>query len=179
MTITSMTNALYVESIPEMTLEKQHHIFGISRLTEKDIHPIMDIERESFTQPWSLDSFLAEFFRQDSHLYGIVCTHPSTYKRIVAYICYRLVEKEMHVLKIAVVPQWRGLGIASWLLEKSLTICQNRGIAESFLEVRASNIPAIGLYQKLDFKIIGRRPRYYSDTQEDALVMINHLKEGE
>jgi ribosomal-protein-alanine N-acetyltransferase len=85
----------------------------------------------------------------------------------------------MHVLKIAVTPQWRSLGIASWLLEKSLSVNKNKGIAKSFLEVRTSNIPAIGLYQKLGFKVIGRRPHYYSDTQEDALVMINHLKEGE
>ena len=160
-----------------MALEKQPDIFGIFRLTEKDIDPVMDIEQKSFTQPWSTDSFLTEFVRQDSYNYGVNCMNRSKDRQIVAYVCYRLMEKEMHLLKIAVIPQWRGQGIASWLLRKSLNTCENRGIAESFLEVRSSNLSAIGLYQKLGFKMIGRRPHYYSDTQEDALVMMYNLKE--
>ncbi len=97
---------------------------------------------------------------------------------IIAYICFRMIADEMHILKIAVAPEWRHQGIALWLLEKSLENAVKKGAEVTYLEVRPSNNPAIGLYNKAGFRVVGKRPNYYSETREDALVMIKYLKEG-
>ena len=169
----------FLQPAHSMVTDKQHLMLKIIRLTEKEIDAIIDIENKSFPRPWSADSFLTEFLREDSYNYGAIFTNPLRDKQIISYISYRIIDKEMHLLKIAVTPQWRERGIASWLLSESLNACENRGIDGCLLEVRPSNVSAIRLYQKLDFKIIGKRPHYYSDTREDALVMRYRLKEEE
>lgn len=169
----------FLRTAHSMVIDKQHLMLKIIRLTEKDIDTIIGIEKKSFPRPWSADSFLAEFLREDSYNYGAICMNPLRDKQIVSYISYRIIDKEMHLLKIAVTPQWRKRGIASWLLGESLNACENRGIDGCLLEVRPSNASAIRLYQKLGFKNIGKRPHYYSDTREDALVMRYRLKEEE
>jgi len=159
--------------------EKQIRNLSIIPLSEKDINSIVEIERISFTNPWSPDSFLSEINHKDSYNYGVAFIDRLHYRQIVAYISYRLIDTEMHLMKIAVVPQYRGQGIATWLLEKCLKACINSGIGVFLLEVRPSNGPAIKLYNKLGFEIIGRRPGYYSDTREDALIMCCQIQKEE
>jgi ribosomal-protein-alanine N-acetyltransferase len=154
-----------------VTEKDQLFPFEISPLSEGDLDTIIEIERQSFTNPWSRESFLSELHHQDSYNYGVISNHHTENRHIIAYICYRVTVGEMHLMKIAVAPYWRERGIGCWLLRNNLAVCQNKGIDDFFLEVRPSNVSAISLYQKLGFKIIGRRPRYYSDTREDALVM--------
>jgi ribosomal-protein-alanine N-acetyltransferase len=81
----------------------------------------------------------------------------------------------MHILKVAVTPALRGQGIASWLLERCFKLSVEHGARSAHLEVRPSNRPAVGLYRKLGFEVIGKRPKYYSDTKEDALLMMKIL----
>jgi ribosomal-protein-alanine N-acetyltransferase len=147
------------------------------RLTRGDIDSIVDIEQRSFSHPWSRNSFLEELSRSDSYNYGIMFGHCQAKTHLIAYICYRLIQDEMHLLKIAVAPTWRSRGVASLLLRKRLRAEERRGAAASLLEVRPSNVSVIALYDRLGFQIIGKRPKYYADTREDALIMMKTLKE--
>jgi ribosomal-protein-alanine N-acetyltransferase len=85
----------------------------------------------------------------------------------------------MHIFKIAVKDNWRRLGIASRLLDNSLKDVSKKKVDNALLEVRVSNIPAISFYSKRGFISVGRRPNYYSysNTKEDALLMMKNLKE--
>jgi len=147
------------------------------RLTPGDIDSIVDIEKRSFPHPWSRSSFLEELHRTDSHNYGIMSGSHQEETPLIAYICYRIIQDEMHLLKIAVAPHCRSRGVASFLLRRRLRAEENRGIAASILEVRPSNLSAIALYDRLGYQTVGKRPNYYADTREDALVMVKRLKE--
>jgi ribosomal-protein-alanine N-acetyltransferase len=156
---------------------------SLTPITEADIDRILVIERNSFKRPWSRESLLREFAHKDACNYSVRCNNSSRDDRmlntvdIIAYICFRIIADKMHIMKIAVAPEWRHQGIALWLLEKSLENAVKKGAEVTYLEVRPSNYPAIGLYNKTGFRIVGKQPNYYSETREDALVMIKNLKE--
>jgi len=95
--------------------------------------------------------------------------------RAVGFIIARRVADEMEILNLGVEPAARRRGTATRLLEAALKFGQRRGAKKAFLEVRASNAGAIAFYQRMSFGLEGRRPRYYSDPTEDALVLSRQL----
>jgi ribosomal-protein-alanine N-acetyltransferase len=155
-------------------------------MTARDIDAVLAIEKTSFIKPWCRTSFLEELSCKNScnyilfNDYGV--DNCCKKKQIVAYICFRLIVNEMHILKIAVAQQWRNQGIASRLLDSALGSAVKNKAASALLEVRTSNAPAIMFYTKFGFQRIGRRPNYYSpdhylNNREDALIMMKNLKE--
>lgn len=142
-----------------------------------DIHPIMEIERQSFSWPWNRISFLGELTTRHAHSYMVKLNGDTHTDKVIAYIFFRLVKEELHILKIAVTPDWRSRGVASWLLKKCFSAGLKLGATSAFLEVRPSNASAMAFYRKKGFRFIGRRPNYYTDTREDALVLMKNLKE--
>ena len=142
-----------------------------------DIAPIMEIERQSFAWPWKRVSFLGELANRHADSYMVKLIDNMHADMVIAYIFFRQVKEELHILKIAVTPVWRSRGIASSLLKKCFTTGLKRGATSAFLEVRPSNASAMALYRKKGFRLIGRRPDYYTDTREDALVLMKNLKE--
>ena len=94
---------------------------------------------------------------------------------VIAYLCSRITGSEMSILRIAVLTKWRNSGIASWLLNRCFEIALTKGVTSVFLEVRESNNAATSLYGKLGFMPVGKRPNYYSETGEDALVFMKKL----
>ena len=142
-----------------------------------ELEPIIAIEQRSFRRPWGRISFEGELACQNSVNYVVKSDPNSTDEQVVAYAFFRRASDELHLLKIAVSPAWRGNGIATRLLERCFTISAKQGATSVHLEVRPSNTAAIELYLKLGFEIIGRRHKYYTDTKEDALLMMKNLKE--
>lgn len=146
-------------------------------ITESDIDAILPIESHSFQRPWERRSFLGELGLPGAESLAVRHTDPGGHPRIVAYIFFRLVADEMHILKIAVAPEWRCRGIATVLMEKSLELADTKGCSAAYLEMRPANTAAVMLYRKLGFCLIGKRTNYYSETGEDALVMCKKLRE--
>jgi ribosomal-protein-alanine N-acetyltransferase len=142
-----------------------------------ELEPILAIEQNSFTWPWGRLSFEGELSCQNACNFIAKSSEKGNGEQVVAYAFFRLVADELHLLKIAVTPAWRGKGIATGLLTRCFKWGAGLGATSVHLEVRPSNIPAVGLYAKLGFEVIGRRHNYYSDSKEDALVMIKNLKE--
>ena len=94
---------------------------------------------------------------------------------VVAYMLGSLIVPEGEILRIATDPARRRHGIASRLLGEVLRRMGPEGLEEVFLEVRAGNVPAIGLYRDLGFSACGTRKKYYKDPEEDATLMHLHL----
>lgn len=94
---------------------------------------------------------------------------------VVGFLIARLVSDEMEILNLAVAPEARRRGAGSLLLKEALAWGKRAGARRAFLEVRESNGRATEFYRRRGFTEAGRRPRYYTDPTEDALVLTIHL----
>ena len=148
----------------------------LSALTESDIEQILSIEKISFKQPWSSKLFYEELSIKDAFDYVVKLNSSDRPESVIAYLCSRITGSEMSILRIAVLTEWRNSGIASWLLNRCFETTLTKGVTTVFLEVRESNNAATALYSKLGFMPVGKRPGYYSETGEDALVFMKKLR---
>ena len=143
----------------------------IRRMTEHDIEPVWQIERDLFSMPWSKPSFLYEV--SDSRVsYTIVAVEDGA---VAGYAIAWFVEDELHIGNMAIARDRQGRGLGKRLLEHLLEVAAARRIKYATLEVRASNVRAIRLYRSHGFRGIALRRGYYSDNGEDALVMLAEL----
>jgi ribosomal-protein-alanine N-acetyltransferase len=143
-----------------------------------DVKAILAIEKDSFTTPWTRWSFLAELSHPLSHMLVAGPAPPEPWE-VWGYIVFWVVADEMHVLNLATHPAHRRRGVARRLLTQALNQAHTLGARVAWLEVRPSNAPARQLYDLFGFKEVGRRPRYYDDTREDALILARYWAEGE
>lgn len=146
---------------------------SFEKLKEENIEDVLDIERASFENPWSYKSFLGEFSQSISNNY-IAKNSFNPIKHIIAYVSFRIILSEMELLKIAVDKKFRNLGVASFLLNKSLDIAKKKGADTSYLEVGENNINALNFYIKNGYECYGRRANYYKE--QDALLLKKELK---
>ncbi len=91
---------------------------------------------------------------------------------IVAFAVFWLLAEELHLLDLAVAPEYRRRGLGRRLLTEVLVRGYQKGAEFAWLEVRPSNMPALALYQSCGFQQVMVRKRYYSETGEDALVLM-------
>ena len=136
---------------------------------------MLDIETASFPAPWCRASFEARLAEKTSRSLVIKKRQQGKPGRVIAYFCFRLLEDEMYIMNLAVDAAYRRHGVATFLLDYSLRLAKGYGAKKALLEVRASNHAAIKLYRKLGFHEVGRRQRYYLETREDAVVMVNEM----
>ncbi len=147
-------------------------------MTDADIDQVLDIENASFKTPWKRSAYTAELLCKDSHNFIVKPPDFSHNDRIIAYITYRIMIREMHIFKIAVSPKWQHQGVATWLLGNCMNMAGKAGVKAVYLEVRCSNTAAIKFYNRLGFETAGKRLNYYQEDREDALFMIKSLKKG-
>ena len=141
----------------------------IRRMKAIDVDGVMPIEAVSFGRHhWSADSFQNEIKNQIGRYYTLLHKPDN---RVIGYCGYWIVMDEAHITTIAVHNDFRGASLGEVLLIKMLDRMQGQSIKYVTLEVRATNLPAQQLYYKYDFQTLGRRPHYYQDTDEDALIM--------
>jgi len=133
----------------------------------EDLGEVQRIEQASFTTPWPENAYRSELVtnRLASYLVARIGG------RIVAYGGMWLMVDEAHITTFAVHPAWRRQRIGERLLLAFLDLARDRHAREATLEVRLSNLAARRLYEKYGFRPVGLRPRYYSDNNEDALIM--------
>ena len=133
----------------------------------EDVDPVLSIEKASFTTPWSRGAFIKEVTENKLAFYTVAEMDGV----IVGYAGVWLIVDEGHITNIAVAPKYRGRQIGKRILEELIRELKERNILRVTLEVRESNEVAIGLYKTYGFIILGRRPGYYTDNGEDALIM--------
>jgi ribosomal-protein-alanine N-acetyltransferase len=140
-----------------------------------DLSDVLAIERASFSMPWSRGAFLYEVEQNQVAR----CWVGRENGQVVGYICLWEVADELHITNVAVQPEARRHGIGRSLLESVFERARAGGARMVLLEVRPSNVEALGLYESLGFRVVGRRRGYYYDTGEDALVMEATVAPGE
>ena len=163
----------------------------IRRAEEKDVLAIEHIEKQCFAVPWSYESLhkdivengmafyiVAEIASEDggeateqSEVAGQQCGDTATAGQVCGYVGVWKILDEGHITNVAVAPEYRRMHIGRAMLETLFEVTGQAGIERYTLEVRASNEPAIRLYEGLGFKSEGIRPGYYEDNGEDAVIM--------
>lgn len=129
---------------------------------------VLQIEKVSFPTPWTKNAFENELRTNDFAHYIVALTGN---QRVVGYAGMWVVLDEAHITNIAVHKAYRNHGLGMALMRELIYKAVLFGVKGITLEVRPSNIPARALYKRLGFEERGRRKNYYSDTQEDAIIM--------
>lgn len=130
------------------------------------------LERVCFSDPWSRNMLAEEL---DNALAAFLAALDGT-GAVVGYAGLQVVLDEGYILNIAVRPDCRRQQIASQLLEVFINFAQGNRLSFLTLEVRASNAPAIALYERWGFAEVGRRRNYYEHPREDAVIMTREFK---
>lgn len=135
-------------------------------MTQRHVPQVAALEKICFSDPWSENSVAGELSNPLSC--WLVCVENGT---VLGYVGAQTVLGETDMMNLAVIPQARRRGIAESLI---LNLVEELKKQDSYclsLEVRASNAPARALYEKLGFAQVGRRPNYYRNPKEDALIL--------
>ena len=148
----------------------------LRRFANEDLDKVVSINRSCLPENYSTYFYL-DIYKNCPDAFIVA----EVEGRLVGYIMCRVesglsdfsrirLARKAHVVSIAVVPEYRRLGIATSLMLSATSALTTYGCSEAFVEVRVTNEPAIRLYRKIGFQIIRRTPRYYYDG-EDAYVM--------
>lgn len=135
-----------------------------------DVAAIAELEKVCFSDPWSEKSIASEL--DNSLACWLVAIVDG---ELAGYIGSQTVLDGSDMMNIAVAPQYRRMGIAEALILALVEKLQARNSLCLLLEVRVSNVPAIALYEKLQFAPVGRRRNYYRNPREDALILRKEL----
>ncbi|MCA9473698.1 MAG: ribosomal protein S18-alanine N-acetyltransferase [Nitrospirales bacterium] len=156
--------------------------FRFSQASLEDIEELVAIENRVFTSPWSRKSFEAELQGNEFSLILVARCEPDTTAAsemssltsacgIIGYICVWIVFEELRFMNIAVEIDWRRRGIGSALVQHALDAGKKQGAQRALLEVRESNTSAQALYVKFGFSTYGTRLNYYTNPNENAMLM--------
>ncbi|WP_323132006.1 ribosomal protein S18-alanine N-acetyltransferase [Paenibacillus silvisoli] len=137
------------------------------QMTMDDVKTIVAIELESFASPWTEEAFVNELTNNHFARYMVMDYEGA----VIGYGGMWTIMDEAHVTNVAVREPYRGRGLGEMLMVELMRTAVMFGAKRMTLEVRVTNGIAQGLYRKLGFEPHGIRPRYYSDNQEDALIM--------
>lgn len=130
------------------------------------VSQVAELEKLCFSDPWSENSVSSELNNPLS-LWLVAVDG----ERVAGYVGSQSVMGESDMMNIAVHPDYRRCGLAEMLVAELVTALKNAGNTCLTLEVRASNAPAIALYEKTGFSQIGLRKNYYRNPREDALIL--------
>ncbi|MEA2765222.1 MAG: [ribosomal protein S18]-alanine N-acetyltransferase [Gemmatimonadaceae bacterium] len=143
---------------------------------EGDLTQVTLIEKSSFADPWSEESF-RRLIGVAPAIFLVALFPPDD--AIAGYVVAFSVGEDGELLNVAVDPKFRGRGLAGQMLDAVLIELGARGVRTAFLEVRESNTAARALYESRNFVEIGRRSKYYRRPVEDALVLRRTLEVAE
>lgn len=146
----------------------------IVTMSEEHIQQIAELEKVSFSVPWSENGLRAELENETAHFLVAI-----TDKKVLGYIGVHEIFGEGYITNVAVFPEYRRLGIGEALIDAATCGAIDRNCDFISLEVRISNTPAIELYQKQGYNVVGKRKNFYSNPTEDAYIMTRHLKDSE
>lgn len=142
----------------------------IRPMTSEDVEQVLHIEQASFPLPWTRAHFESEL--EARHSFPFVAVSDGI---VAGYVCMMSLFEEAQILDIAVDPQQRGRGIARMLLDHAIAVAREKEAELLALEVRASNVAAISLYERCGFDRTGLRQKYY-EGRDDAVLMEKRLK---
>lgn len=143
--------------------------------TMQNVIQLAQLEKICFGKDaWSINNLRGEFLNEFSHFFAEVRDG-----KIVGYVCVRTVYEEAHVCNVAVLPEYRRQGIAENLVRHMTLFSAEKQCERCELEVNTQNTPAIRLYEKCGFSVVGTRKNFYRKSRyssRDAYTMVLQLK---
>ena len=135
-------------------------------MNQDHVAQVAQLEKECFCDPWSENAIASELKNPLSLWLVALCDG-----QVSGYVGSQSVMGEADMMNIAVSSRYRRMGVAQELVERLVAALREKDVYSLTLEVRASNEPAKALYSKLGFQQVGRRPNYYRNPKEDALIL--------
>lgn len=142
----------------------------IRRMKESDIPEVARLEKEIFPDPWS-EGAISETFEQEQTLLLVAYED----RKLIGYLILYFVLEEGEIARIAVIPECRRQGVGARMLLELEDLCEDNGITKLLLDVRESNETAISFYTSYGFVQDGVRRNFYSDPQEDGVLMSREI----
>jgi len=142
---------------------------GIEKMEREHLDDVLLIETSSSLAPWSKEMFLEELRNPLAHSF-IYRGNEAQGHLLAGFICFRNIENESELLNICIHTDYRQLGIGKHLMQFYFDFCFQYHIKTFYLEVQSSNLPAIHLYQRLSYQMIGMRKKFYQGKY-DAILM--------
>jgi ribosomal-protein-alanine N-acetyltransferase len=139
---------------------------------ESKIPAIAKLEKICFSEPWTEGMISGSVF-SGNYIFSFVYPGGSESDEPAGYACGLIAPEQCEIQRICVLPEFRRLGYGERLMNELKNVFAASGASSVFLEVRASNIPARNLYEKLGYKQLGIRKNYYSD--DDAAIYMLEL----
>lgn len=138
----------------------------IEKMQLQDVEQVADLDIRCFQTPWSVSAYITELHNPSAY-YIVVRAG----EKIVGYAGMWIIMDESHITTIGVDPNFQGKKIGERMLLDIINESISRGAHRATLEVRKNNHAARNLYEKYGFRIVGIRAEYYTNDNEDALVM--------
>lgn len=138
-------------------------------MKKEHIDSVCNIEKICFASPWTEEGLTEELYNENAHF--IVAED----NEVCGYIGVQEICGEAYITNIAVLPEYRRMGIGKSLLVRAMEGAEERKCAFITLEVRVSNRPAISLYESLGFTPVGNRKNFYSSPVEDAVIYTKYF----
>lgn len=150
--------------------------FTIRPMIANDLNQVHALEQINFSAPWPLKVFRYELEENEasSQWVAVLPGEDGGDETVVGVVVCWLVVDEIHIANLSVHPDYRRNKIATHLLCTALRELLPQGAVSATLEVRAGNQPAQRLYYRFGFQVMGRRPGYYKDNGEDAILLTLH-----
>jgi ribosomal-protein-alanine N-acetyltransferase len=143
----------------------------ITAMKTEHLEQVFEIERGSFSSPWSYKELLREITENNMAVY-IVALYEGN---VVGYAGLWHIITEGHITNVAVKEEYRGRGVGRLIMRRLIEAARERAMTGVTLEVRVSNQNAQRMYTSLGFKPEGFRKAYYDDTKEDAVIMWKYM----
>ncbi|MDY2960128.1 MAG: ribosomal protein S18-alanine N-acetyltransferase [Hornefia sp.] len=134
---------------------------------EADTAGLYNLEQTCFTVPWSKESLIKDITGNPNSMYFVA----ELSGKIIGYAGVWNIMEECHINNVAVLPEFRRRKIGMTIIKTLIEVTERQGIKSHTLEVRESNRAAISMYEKMGFQSVGKRPGYYEDNGEAAVIM--------
>ena len=146
-------------------------------MNEHDLLEVVEIEETTGLSQWGWEAYRAELEKPEAVMLVARRNAPEdeTGRRLSGYIAARINADELHINNIGVWADARRRGVGGALLGAALELAARCGAYEAVLEVRAGNLPAQAMYERLGFEVVGERRNYYKEPVEDAKIMTRRL----
>jgi [ribosomal protein S18]-alanine N-acetyltransferase len=146
-------------------------------MSEHDLMEVVEIEETTGLSQWGWEAYRSELEKPEAVMLVARRNAPEdeTGRRLSGYIAARINADELHINNIGVWADARRRGVGGALLGAALELAARCGAYEAVLEVRAGNLPAQAMYERLGFEVVGERRNYYKEPVEDAKIMTRRL----
>ena len=149
-------------------------LIGLDNNIEPALHrQLIQLQQQCFIPPWSAEQIQQQLNDSKALNFALLADG-----QLLGFIFYQLLFEQAEILQIAIAPAQRRCGYAIKLISQSIASLLERDIEQLLLEVRASNIQAIQLYQQLGFSLDGRRKNYYPSLQSTKKAAVNSVAAG-